>query len=323
MRRKTSPSKRRRHNHILEVRVTSPRILWFSFLRFLFRIAKFAFLLALIAGIAWGGWLAIRKTFHKNPDFRLTFVDLNQNPVIDELQFTQIAGIDLSAQPTVFDVHPARVKAALLSQPGIETASVRRDLPNALVVRITPRTPQAWIAPENATETIRQSGGMLVDAKGFLFPCTEKQLETAQFLPVFHLSGKDQTNGSRQITGAEIERCFRLLDSAARADAGAPRQIESIRQANAWSMELVTRDGITATFSFGGHDDQIARFRLAIEHAAAKGTSISTINLIPRHNVPFTTRNSPAAISPVSMAAPNVPEEPRSTRDIRNLINRN
>lgn len=322
MRRKTTPSKRR--SHVLEVRVSSPRILWFSFLRRFFRFAKFAVILAILAAAGWGVWQAVLHTFHKNPDFRLAMIDINENPIIDALEVAHISGINLSNRPTVFEINMHRVEEILNAHPGIESASVRRDLPDKLVIRVIPRAPKAWIdCPEAGLRAPRTEGGLLVDAKGFPFPCSAAMLEKSADLPVFRLSSTSEVKpiAGKTIAGAEIERCFRLQDAALRADASANRWIDSIRQANSWSMELVTRDGIRATFSFGGHDAQIARFRAALEHSAAKGVSLATINLIPRHNVPYTVRGdvSAPAPRPISTAAP----ETRSQKDIRALINRN
>src|SRR5688572_23704597 len=106
---KSRTSKPRRHSRsqVLEVRVMSPRIAWFGFLKFAGGLGKLACILAVIAGLGWGAWLGIRRAFYQNPDFRLQIIELNANPVIDELGLAEAAGIDLNAN--LFDIDVDRV----------------------------------------------------------------------------------------------------------------------------------------------------------------------------------------------------------------------
>ena len=104
MKRKTSKHRRHPRQSVLEVRVMSPRIAWFGFLKFAGKVAKLACVLAVLTGIGWGVWRGIQHAFYKNPDFRLQVIDLNTNPVLDELGVTKVAGIDLTANPSLFDV---------------------------------------------------------------------------------------------------------------------------------------------------------------------------------------------------------------------------
>lgn len=324
MKRKTTRSHRRKHMQVLEVRVTSPRILWFGFLRGCFRFSKIAIVVGILALAGFGIWRGVQQTFHKNPEFRLSMIDLNENPVLDGIEFAQVAGIDLTNPPVLFDVDVRRAREILASYPGIASASVERHLPGKLVVRVVPRVAKAWISwsAGGFPGEPRTSAGYLIDSTGMPFPCPPTMLESAKELPVLKLAAAPETLAApgTPVTGAEIERCFRLLDSAIRADADAPGRIDSIRQANAWSMELVTRDGVAATFSLGDHDQQIARFRAAQDHAGAKGMHLATINLIPKHNIPFTLRGDAPVAIPVSAAAP---APSRRDRDVNSLLNRN
>ena len=101
MKRKTS-NRRLQHRNVLEVRVMSPRIAWFGFLRFFGVLAKLACLAAVLTGIGWGVWRGIEYAFYENPDFSLRAIDLNPNPVIDEPGLVEFLGIDLAADPSLF-----------------------------------------------------------------------------------------------------------------------------------------------------------------------------------------------------------------------------
>ena len=330
MKRSTTRHRRHARQNVLHVRVMSPRIVWFGILGWLAKTAKLACVLALLAAAGWGVWRGVRHAFHQNPDFRLRLIDLNENPVIDERGVAEAAGIDLDAWPSLFDIDVSETAAKLKRLPAITDASVERHLPGALVVRIVPRLPKAWIrCPSAGWSTVRSVGAMLADQQGVAYPCPEKQLQSALALPVIELpaAAGAETAAGRKLPQPELERCFRLLDAARRADAQAAQWIESIRQANAWSLEMRTRQGTAATFSLGDHDRQMQNLRSALDHAAGKGYDIATINLIPKYNIPITLRDSavpPKAIPVVLPAAPSgASRRDRQARDLSTILNRN
>lgn len=328
MKRKTTKHRRSAQRNVLEVRVMSPRIAWFGFLRIAGRFAKLACVLAALAGIGWSVWRGVQHAFYQNPDFRLQVIDLNANPVIDELGIATAAGIDLTKNPSIFEVNVTEATAKLKALPALSDARIERHLPGTLMVRVVPRIAKSWVrCPDSSLPSPRTAGGLLVDDDGIVFPCAAMQVESASLLPVIDLPASSEfpIEPGRRIRHPELVHCFLLMDAAREADPEAPRWIDSIRKANDWSLELVTRQGTCATFSLGDHARQIESLRAALDHAGEKGYDIATINLIPKYNIPITLRSeapAPRAI-PVSAAdhpntAPN-----RRARDISHLINRN
>jgi hypothetical protein len=323
---RTSKPRRRSRSKVLEVRVMSPRIAWFNFLKLAGGVLKFACVLAVIAGTGWGIWQGIQHAFYKNPDFRLQVIDLNPNPVIDEAGLVEAASIDLTA--SLFDIDVDDLTARLNQLPEISSARVERHLPGTLMVRVIPRVPVAWISSAHSglTET-RREGDLLVDHDGFAYPCPARQLESAIKLPVVHLPSLDKCPVAvgKPVNHPELRHCFQLLDTARETDRDATHWIESIRQANEWSLLLVTRDGTEATFGIGDHERQIQRLRAAMEHANQEGYLISTINLIPKYNVPITLREEKAAPRAVPVAEPTSEDlrKDRRARDLNKLLNRN
>ena len=322
---KTSKPRKRPQSSVLQVRVMSPRIAWFSFLKILGRSAKYAVVAGIIGAAGWGAWKGIRHAFYENPDFRLQSVDLNENSAIDEFGVYQTANID--PQSNLFALDIEHITKRLKAVPALSAVHVERQLPGTLAVRVVARSPRAWVAEEN-TPANRKIGGLLVDHDGHTFPCTATQFETAGKLPVLFLPKTDdggEIASGKVIVQPELARCFRLLDAAAAADAAAVFRIESIRQATSWSLELITRDGLTATFGLGDHERQIANFRAAIDHASRENYSIATINLIPKENVPVTLREGggapPPKALPVPEPSPTELRRSRRSRDLDTLLN--
>lgn len=311
--RQTTRSRRHSHSKVMEVRVMSPRIAWLGALRVAVSLAKLACILAVIAGIGWGGWQGIQHAFYNNPDFRLQVIDLNANPVIDEVELVKAAEIDLSTN--LFKIDVKEVERKLKCLPEIAEVHAERHLPGTLMVRVTARTPWAWIScPAAGLPEVRRPGAMLVDHDGIAYPCPILQLESAVRLPSIQLpaSKENPIIAGKRVNHPELARCFHLLDSACEADAEAIHWIDSVKQTNEWSMLLTTRQGIAATFGIGDHARQIGNLRAAMEHASQKGYAIETINLIPKRNVPITVHGDTRATPP--LIAETRPTEPREKR---------
>ena len=289
MSRRTNKSRSIARDNVLHARVWSSRMLRIGFFKLLFRSFKPLCLLALLGGSAWGVRLGVRWAFYDNADFRLQAVDLNPNPAIDELDFVKLTGIDLRSN--LFRLDREAIAKSLAALPQISAARVERQLPGTLVVRVTARTPLAWIAcPDAGLPAARQVGAMLVDDHDIAYPCPARQFEAAGALPIILLPARDKEAIAvgKKILQPELQRCTRLLTSARASDPDAGHWIDSIKQANAWSLALTTREGTVATLGLGDHARQMANLRAALNHAETKGYVIATINLIPKENVPVT-----------------------------------
>lgn len=324
---RTTQSRRRPRSTVLEVRVMSPRIAWLGFLRFVGRLTKLACILAVVTGIGWGIWQGIQRAFYHNPDFRLQVIDLNPNTAIDEVDLAEATGLDLTA--SLFDIDAKSIAEKLSALPEIASARAERHLPGKLVVRVVPRTPQAWIATSSvAAEDIRHAGSLVVDSGGIAYPCPVRQLPDAEKLPVIILPPSHDIDPGKVVGQPELAHCARLLEAVRTADPEAIAGIESITQVNEWSLLLVTRQGTQATFAIGDHERQIANFRAAIDHSSRKGYAIDTINLIPKHNIPITVRGGEAMeetpkATVIAQPAAKDARDGRRARDLDTLLNRN
>lgn len=294
MKKKSTASRRHSRQNVLQVRVMTPRIAWLGFLGFFGRLTKLACVLAVLAALAWGVWRGMQVAFYRNPDFRLQVIDLNANPVIDELRVASVIGVDLTANPSLFDIDVSKATDQLKALPEITDAKLERHLPDTLVVRVTPRVPKAWIrCAESGVHAVRKTGGLLVDKDGVAYQCPDSLIELTQRLPVIDLPAAEDAvpAAGKRIEQPELNHALALIKAVCDVDADGMQWIDSIRQANKWSLELVTRDGTTATFGLGDHRRQIENLRAALAHAGSRGYVIDTINLIPKYNTPITIRS--------------------------------
>ncbi|MEN9974001.1 MAG: hypothetical protein RLZZ282_7, partial [Verrucomicrobiota bacterium] len=179
----------------------------------------------------------------------------------------------------------------LRNLPEIADARVERHLPSTLAVTVTARSPQAWLTDSspNPAQT-RVAGAMLVDHSAIAYPCPAHQLESASSLPLIILPPSNDTpiHTGITMTQPELRHCLLLLDAARDADPDALQWIESVQQINAWSIQLVTRQGTVATFGLSDQARQMETLRIALGNAGEKSYLIDTINLIPKYNIPIT-----------------------------------
>jgi cell division septal protein FtsQ len=307
----------------LEVRVMSPRIAWFGFLRLFRRSLKLAFFLALLGALGWGGWLGFRRAFLENPEFRLQVIDLNPNDAFDERGLVEFAGIN--TQSNLFKLDTKVIRERLLTRPEVSGVAIERHLPGTLAVRVTVRQPVAWVAEAGGTHE-RREGGLLVDNTGIAYPCPQRQWETARELPVVWVPTRTEEPlaAGQPVRQPELARCLRLLATVCGTDPRSVKAIERVEQPNAWSLVLTTRDGTVATFGLADHARQVADLASALDHAARQGYSIATINLIPQRNIPITTRDEVPAprATPVPEPSPANRREERRAQDLKSILNR-
>jgi hypothetical protein len=322
---RTSKVHKRQRAKVLQVRIITPRIAWIGFLRFLGRLTKLALLLAALSAVGYGIKRGVEHVVYQNPDFQLGFIDLNPNTALDEGQLVEIARIPLDSN--LFDLDFAEIEKTLNERPEIASATVERHLPDTLRVRLTARIPCAWIAcPEENLPAQRRPGAMLVDPDGIPYPCPELQYTTATHLPTIIVPSipEKPIRTGKPLTHPELKRCLRLLAAAAKDDPASIPEIDTIQQTNAWSLALTTRGQTVATFGLGDHDRQISDLRAALHHARESQYSIATINLIPKENIPVTTRSeaAPPRAIPIQEPTPGELREERRTRDLDTLLNR-
>ncbi|MFD0895085.1 FtsQ-type POTRA domain-containing protein [Luteolibacter ambystomatis] len=326
MKRRTTNSRQNSRMKRLEVRVMSPRIAWFGFLRACGKSAKLLAALALLGGLAYGGWYGVQRAFLRNPEFQLRQLSLNSNKALDEAGLVTAADLDLHANLFKLDVEQIRTRLAV--RPEIASVTVERHLPSTLAVNITARTPKAWLAVSGSDPAaIRREGGLLVDADGVTYACPGLQWEDARDLPVVLVPKKDEALlvAGQTLKHPEIERCFRLLASAVAADPQAVRWIDRLEQANPWSIQMTTRNGTVATFGFDNQTRQITDFVTALDHASREGYGIATISLIPQRNIPITLREEPVPPRATPVPEPTKEEirSDRRSKDLKSLLNRN
>jgi len=326
--RKTSRARRagKPRPQVLQLRVRSVRIMWFETADWLKKLFKLVLIGGVVAGLVWAIGIGLRRAFLENEDFRISLIELNDNPVMDELRLVEMGGIDLNE--SIFSINVSELEGMLLGLPELAVADVERELPGTLRVRVQARVPVAWLeVPVHEVRGRDPESGLLVDPNGILFPCLGEMAGSTIELPVIVIKDPRQPE---PLAGAlcespELLRGLAMLRLAKKVDGMPELGITRIEQSNEWSVVVETGDGIEAKFGLSGHDRQFDDLVRAHRHAESQGYRIATIDLIPERNIPITTLGSAPPPRAIPVAEPDArPPAPPSRReqDMKALLNR-
>lgn len=279
---------------MLELRVSSPRILMCDALKLSARL--FRYLIYAVVIVIFGVSLRIgyQKVFVENSDFVLQEVKIETSEgaipmFVSRERVIQATGIDPEASIFSFDVDD--VQDVLSALPEVASVDVTRRLPGTLKIELVERVPVAWLAcPALGIEERNPQTGFLTDESGVAFPCDTQELANyAAGLPVvFAESLPDRAI----VSGEKInhEGLSYALELALNADA-----ILSDHDLPNWVMvrdeltlEMQTIRGTRCTLSYFDQREQLIRLDQLSRSARARGRAFATINLIPKRYVPVT-----------------------------------
>lgn len=307
-RRKTTRILPRNRSKVLQTRIYSPKIAWFSLIKWLGFLFRWGFVCAVLGGGGFAAWEYGKKTFLENPDYELRVIKLSPNNALNEADVVTIG--DIALNQSIFGISTKKVEASLRARPEVISASVKRELPGTICIDVKVRQPFAWIqCPARGMQARTPDRGYLIDRDGFLYACPAMQYDAAVVLPVIIVGAEDADllEPGKSIETKTMKRSIRLLTMAERATQSNLPWIDSVEPHQAWAMKVWTRDGIEAIFGLEDHQAQMENLLLSMKHAHAKGLQIASINLIPERNLPVILRSNDSTAP--RRVRPNAPAE--------------
>ena len=279
---------------MLELRVSSPRILLCDAIKMTARLFRFAVYAAILIALGVVARIGYQKVFIENEDFALREMPIvtsggNEPTFVSRERVLQATGIDPNASIFAFDID--EVEEVLVGLPEVSFAEVSRRLPGTLKVEITERFPVAWLAcPALGIEERNPQTGLLVDSEGFAFPCdTQVLADYAVNLPVVFAEHLPQ---SAIVSGQKInhEGLSYALEMAQNADAllSGEDVPDWVMVRDELTLEMQTVGGTRCILSYFDQHDQLTRLAKLSGHAQSSGRRLATINLIPKRYVPVT-----------------------------------
>lgn len=290
--RRTSRRTRQSRERMLQVQVSSPRIVFFDCLKFLGRFLKLGVALVLMVALGFVLGLGWQKIFVENEEFVIDYVPIEREDGGETRFLTQsrlVAETGLDLDKTIFAVDTRELEAAIEALPEIKSARVRRRLPGTLKITVREREPLAWVACRSLQirERNRESG-LLVDRDGVPFRCdSEKLWAFGEQLPVVMVpkaepgtivEGKPLKHHGLQCALNLVKLAETMLEVSDRP-AWVVVEDEIL-------LEMRTRSGTRATLSYYDQERQIENLIKVLTHAEVQRKELRQVNLIPKRLVP-------------------------------------
>lgn len=252
-------------------------------------------------GLKWGACAAVilflastvqgmlARHFWNSPDLLVSGADVRTNGALTHDEILRRAGLSEAENVYAVDLRAARENLEAL--PNVRRASVERELPGRLVVKVDERLPLAWLSCDAPSlqpfTTNGHSGGCLVDEEGYLFRCAELRPSLMK-LPVIHVRRLPNAQPGIRLASESVQGGLALI-RAIRTHFGARGlDVVEIDAPNDWSLVAKLTDDSVITFGYDDVDGQFARLAHIMDVCAGKQLSLASVNLLPRKNVPVT-----------------------------------
>lgn len=248
------------------------------------RLRKIFLLLLLIVPICYGIFKGITYTIEKAYSLSIEHVDYTSSRgFIAKEHVMQMLGIEGAINMATLDA--SGMEAILTSNPCIESAHIRAELPDTLSIEIEERIPIVYVEMEHAADK-GQRQKLFMDPHGFLFPVMQEYHTKVMELPVWYLNASDVKEFKPGVRiDEELYRPITELVSA--LNLYQLTQIPSVREifrSKSWKIVLTLEGGISVIMQVYGIYEQVDRLHMILEHARATGKKLSAINVVPAIN---------------------------------------
>ncbi len=261
--RRVSNVRRRRQQHLLDVKVRSRRVTQQRIRRALVVLSRVVLVAGLCSAVYVGAREGAKRLFFENRDYQLKTIELQTDGTLQREQVLKVA--DLREGENIFSVNLGRVHDRIQQLPQVDEVQVVRKLPTEIDIRVVERKPVAWITSDKEiSDPFVSDAAFLVDARGVLM--REKKL-----LPEYL--------GLPLILGCSSESL----------EAG--KVVESL-----YCLLVTDKNRTRVTFGLNDLETQLQRLEQFLVYCDDSKQELETVNLVVQRNIPVTFATPPAAV---------------------------
>jgi len=145
---KSRRERRFKNKRMLQLNVTSPRIVFFQSMKRLKGMARKLVVLGVIAVLGFFAYQAVHRHFNDNEEFAIQYIpvtgfDGKDTVVLSKEKVWELSEIDLKG--TIFEVDLKAVERRLSERPEVIRVAVKRRLPDSIEIKLEERVPVAWL----------------------------------------------------------------------------------------------------------------------------------------------------------------------------------
>jgi cell division septal protein FtsQ len=292
--RRVSNVSKRRHQHLLDVKVRSRRVTQHRIRKTLVFSSKVALAAVLCSGGYVGAREAARRLFFDNPDYELKTIELQTDGSLQREQILKAA--DLREGENIFRVNLARVHDQIQQMPQVDEVQVVRKLPSEIDIRVVERKPVAWLTKEKEiSDPFVVDAAFLVDARGVLMK--EKRLLPEYLgLPLILGCSGESLEPGKVVESPEAKTALDLLRLSASSFMQTRFQIREIDISKIYCLLVTDKNHSRVTFGLNDLEQQLQRLEQFLAYCDNTKQELETLNLIVQRNIPATFTIPAAAV---------------------------
>jgi cell division protein FtsQ len=216
-------------------------------------------------------------------DLRIDTVIVEGNAIVAKEEIARLTGI--RGKDVMFDLDLFAVRQRVLRNQYIREASVEREAPGTILVRVEERVPVA---------VVNAGGLFMIDAGGFILP----SVASPGIFDVPVISGR--FSGSELVAGqivAEpaILEALQVVEALRRVGDDVDGEISEIHLAGREELVLFTVEGVPVLIGTGGYEEKLVRFAAFWSQVAMQGNlrELEVVDLRYRDQVIARWKNGP------------------------------
>jgi POTRA domain, FtsQ-type len=292
--RRVSNMRRRRHQHLLDVKVRSRRVTQHRIRKALVFSSKLALTAMLCSGGYIGARESARRLFFDNSDYELKTIELQTDGTLQREQILRAA--DLREGQNIFRVNLARVHDQIQQLPQVDEVQVVRKLPSEIDIRVLERKPIAWLTTEKEiADPFVSDAAFLVDARGVLMK-EKKLLPEYLGLPLILGCSSESLESGKTIESPEAKTALDLLRLSGSSFMQTRFQIREIDISKNYCLLVTDKNHSRVTFGLNDLEEQLQRLEQFLVYCDNTKQELETLNLLVQRNIPVTFTKPAAAV---------------------------
>ena len=297
--------RRRRQQHLLDVKVRSRRATQHRIRKVLVVLSRVILVAALSAAVYVGARQAASRLFFENQDYRLKTIELRTDGTLQRDQVLKAA--NLSEGENIFSVNLARVRDRIQELPQIDEVEVVRKLPAEIGIRIVERKPVAWLTSDKEiSDPFVSDAAFLVDARGVLMK-QKKLLPEYLGLPLILGCSSESLEAGKVVESPEAKMALELLRLSTRSFMQTRFQIREIDVSESYRLVVTDKNRTRVTFGLNDLETQLQKLEQFLVYCDNSKQELETLNLLVQRNIPVTFTDTPTEVINATIEPPVEP----------------
>jgi cell division protein FtsQ len=278
--------RRRRQQHLLDVKVRSRSATQHRNRKVLVALSKVVLVAAVCAGTYLGLREGAKRFFFENPDYRLVAIEVHTDGTLQREQVLTVA--DLHEGENIFNLNLGRIHDSLQQLPQVDEVQVVRKLPGEIDIRVVERKPVAWITGEKEiSDPFVSDAAFLVDARGVLMK-QKKLLPEYLGLPLISGCSSESLEAGKVVESSEAKTALELLRLSTGSFMQMRFQIREIDVSKGYCLLVTDKNHTRVTLGLTNLDAQLQRLEQFLVYCDDSKQELETVNLLVQRNIPVT-----------------------------------